>query len=81
MTTTLIILFWLSGFAIFYAMIGYPLVLILLDKLLKPKEHDRDYAWLPSVTVMIVAHNRMELPPRYHTGSNTLGEIQGIPGI
>jgi len=57
MTITLVILFWISGIAIFYAMIGYPLVLIFLDKLFNPKKHDRDYAWLPSVTVMIVAHN------------------------
>ena len=57
MTIPLVILFWISGFAIFHAMIGYPLILIFLDKLFKPKRHDRDYAWLPSVTVMIVAHN------------------------
>ena len=57
MTITLVILFWISGFAIFYAMIGYPLVLIFLDKLFKPKKHDRDYAYMPSVTIMVVAHN------------------------
>jgi cellulose synthase/poly-beta-1,6-N-acetylglucosamine synthase-like glycosyltransferase len=57
MTITLVILFWISGFAIFYAMIGYPLVLIFLDKLFKPKEHDHDYSYMPSVTIMVVAHN------------------------
>ena len=57
MTITFIILFWLSGFAIFYAMIGYPLVLIVLDRLFKPKKHNQDYSWIPTVTVMIVAHN------------------------
>ena len=57
MTIALVILFWISGFAIFYAMIGYPLVLIFLDKLFKPKEHDHDYSYMPSVTIMVVAHN------------------------
>lgn len=57
MSIAFITLFWLSGSAIFYAMIGYPLVLIVLDSLFKPRKHDRDYSWIPTVTVMIVAHN------------------------
>lgn len=31
------ILFWISAFALFYAMVGYPLTLIILDKILKKK--------------------------------------------
>lgn len=47
----------ISAFIIIWAMIGYPMFLIVLDKLLKRPEHKKDYNYFPSVTVMAVAHN------------------------
>lgn len=35
------IIFWVSAFAIFYPMIGYPLTLLLLDKIIKRKKYKR----------------------------------------
>ena len=40
-----------------YAMVGYPLLLKLLDKLLKPKPIQKIVDYEPTVTYMIVAHN------------------------
>lgn len=56
MTTVWIVLFWLAAFMIFWANIGYPVSILLLDKLFRKKEKTRnDYE--PTVTVMIAAHN------------------------
>ncbi len=56
MTITLIVLFWLSALMIFWANLGYPLSLIILEKLFKKKPiYNKKYE--PTVTVMIVAHN------------------------
>ena len=52
----LIVLWSFDVFIIFWAMIGYPLSLVLLDKLLK-KKNDKDYLYEPTVTIMVVAHN------------------------
>lgn len=52
----IIILWSFAIFVIFWAMIGYPVSLIVLDKLLK-RENKKDYSFEPSVTVMVVAHN------------------------
>lgn len=49
-------IFYLSGFLIFWAMIGYPIVIKLLGLIIK-KENKRDYSYQPTVTVMVVAHN------------------------
>lgn len=51
------ILFVLSGFMIFWAMIGYPVSILLLGKVFKNRQNKRDWNYKPSVTVMIVAHN------------------------
>lgn len=51
------ILFILSAFIIFFAMIGYPILLILLDKVLKRPNIKKDYSYEPTITVMVVAHN------------------------
>lgn len=51
------VLFWISVFIMFYSMVGYPAVLFLLEKILKPAENKRDDAYCPEVTYMIVAHN------------------------
>ena len=53
-------LFYLSGFALFYAMIGYPLVLLILDKFIKRK-NDQDYSYKPFVSVIISAYNEEDV--------------------
>lgn len=50
------IIFWVSAFAIFYPMIGYPLTLLLLDKIIKRK-NTKDYTYKPKVSVIISAYN------------------------
>ena len=50
------IIFWVSAFAIFYPMIGYPLTLLLLDKIIKRK-NTKDYTYKPEVSVIISAYN------------------------
>lgn len=50
------IIFWVSVFAIIYPMIGYPLTLLLLDKIIKRK-NKQDYAYRPMVSVIISAYN------------------------
>lgn len=50
-------LFYMSGFIIFWAMIGYPLSLKLIGRLYKNRELKKNYSHQPTVTVMVVAHN------------------------
>ena len=50
-------IFWLSGFVIFWGMIGYPLSLKIIDQFYKDKRTKKDYNHLPTVTVIVVAHN------------------------
>ena len=52
-----LIVFLLSAFIVVYAMVGYPLLLKFLDKLLKPKPLEKIDDYEPTVTYMIVAHN------------------------
>ncbi|WP_311491811.1 glycosyltransferase [uncultured Anaerococcus sp.] len=54
------ILFYLSGFALFYAMIGYPLVLLILEKFIKRK-NNQDYTNKPFVSVIISAYNEEDV--------------------
>lgn len=51
------VIWWLSAFIIFWTMIGYPLFLLLIDKILKRPEHEKSFDYCPSVSVMVVAHN------------------------
>jgi glycosyltransferase involved in cell wall biosynthesis len=51
------ILFFISGFIIVWAMVGYPLSLKFIGKLYKNRKLSKDYAHQPTVTVMVVAHN------------------------
>ena len=53
-------LFYLSGFALFYAMIGYPIVLLILEKFIKRK-NDQDYSYKPFVSVIISAYNEEDV--------------------
>lgn len=50
------IIFYIAGFAIFYAMIGYPLTLLILEKILKRK-NSKDLSKKPFVSVIISAYN------------------------
>lgn len=51
------IIFWICAFLIFWAMVGYPVSLKVLSKIYKKRELKKDYSHLPTVTVMVVAHN------------------------
>lgn len=50
-------LFYFSGFVIFWAMIGYPITIRILGKLFSKRVIKKDYSIQPEVTIMIVAHN------------------------
>ena len=51
------ILFWGSIFLIFYSFIGYPLSLLLINKIIKPKGNITDISLRPTVSIIIPAHN------------------------
>ncbi|WP_296112568.1 glycosyltransferase [uncultured Anaerococcus sp.] len=53
-------LFYLSGFALFYAMVGYPLILLLLGKIIK-RENTQDFSKKPLVSVIISAYNEEDV--------------------
>lgn len=55
------LLFWVSAFVIAFAMVGYPALLILLEKVIKPQENQRNDEYTPVVTYMIVAHNEEDV--------------------
>ena len=58
----LMYLFWIGIFLIFYTYIGYPLVLIVLNKIfLNVSKADKDTAaYLPGVSLLITAYNEEE---------------------
>lgn len=51
------LLFYISGFVIVWAMVGYPLSLRFIGRLYKNRQLEKDYTYEPTVTVMVVAHN------------------------
>lgn len=53
----LVILMAVSAAIIFFAMIGYPVLLMLLDKIKHPPKIKKDFEYEPTVSYMIVAHN------------------------
>lgn len=55
--TTALVLFIISVVVVFYAMGGYPGMLIILEKIKKPQKIVKDFKLEPTVTYMIVAHN------------------------
>ena len=55
-TLTLMIVWCFAVFVIFWAMIGYPVSLVILNKLFK-KKNEKDYSYEPTVSIMVVAHN------------------------
>lgn len=52
----LLALYWIGVFIIFWAMIGYPVLIRVVGKCSK-KQNKKDYGYVPDVTVMVVAHN------------------------
>ncbi|EKS8354129.1 glycosyltransferase family 2 protein [Bacillus cereus] len=50
-------LFYISGFIIVWAMVGYPISLKLIGRLYKNRKLEKNYSHEPTVTVMVVAHN------------------------
>lgn len=57
MELLLIFLFLIGFFIIFYAMVGYPFLLKLLQVVLKPQAIKKNKLYEPNVSYMIVAHN------------------------
>lgn len=51
------LVFFLSAFLIFWAMIGYPFSLKFIGNIYKKRKLIKDYNLEPTVTVMVVAHN------------------------
>ncbi|MFD2923014.1 glycosyltransferase family 2 protein [Halobacillus naozhouensis] len=51
------ILFFIFSFLVFWAIIGYPFSLKILDKLLTKNELPKNYNYQPTITILIVAHN------------------------
>lgn len=54
---SIIIFMCISFFIIFYAMIGYPITLICLDKCKNAPPIQKNFKYEPTVTYMVVAHN------------------------
>lgn len=50
-------LFYFSGFIIIWAMVGYKMSLKFFHRIFKFNKLKKDYTHLPTVTVMVVAHN------------------------
>lgn len=57
------IIFYIVGFAIFYAMIGYTITLMILDKIMKRK-NDKDLSYKPFVSIIISAYNEEKVIER-----------------
>lgn len=51
------VVWWISIFIIFEAMIGYPLSLLILNKIFKKEDNSKNDLFEPTVTIMVVAHN------------------------
>lgn len=50
-------LFYISGFIIFWAMVGYPMSIKLIGQFYKNRTLEKDFSHTPTVTLMVVAHN------------------------
>ena len=64
MIIAMYIVFAVSAFIVFYAMVGYPLLLKIIDAIFKPKKIKKEYSYEPTVTVLIPAHNEEEVIDR-----------------
>ncbi len=45
------------AFFVFFAMVGYPLMMLLVERIKKPRDIKKDGSYEPTVSYMIVAHN------------------------
>lgn len=57
MKFAMIIIWCICAFIVVWAMVGYPVFLQILDKLIKAPQIKKDYSYLPTVTILVVAHN------------------------
>lgn len=57
MNLAMIIIWCICAFIVVWAMVGYPVFLQILDKLIKAPQIKKDYSYLPTVTILVVAHN------------------------
>lgn len=57
MELLLIFFFFIYAFIIFWAMVGYPVSIRIISKLIGSPKIKKDYNYEPTVTLMIVAHN------------------------
>lgn len=57
MESSIKILFWIFTFLIVYTMIGYPVLLKILNKILPHKKLNINYNYSPTVTIIVPAHN------------------------
>lgn len=55
------ILWWMCIFIIVEAMVGYPISLLILDKIFRKNENEKNYSLQLPVTIMIVAHNEEQV--------------------
>lgn len=51
------VIYWISSFLIIFGMVGYPLSLLILDKIYINRHNTKDYTYVPTVTLLVVAHN------------------------
>ncbi|MDB6025368.1 MAG: Family 2 glycosyl transferase [Verrucomicrobiales bacterium] len=56
-SSLLLLIFWLSLALLFYAYFGYPVLMFLLGRFLTAKKQQKPLETLPSVTVVLAAHN------------------------
>lgn len=66
------IIFGVSAFIAFFAMVGYPLFLKMIDVIFKPKKIAKNYNYEPTVTILIPAHNEEEVIVRKLTNCISL---------
>ena len=57
MQNIMIFMWFICAFIIVWAMIGYPLFLKMIDKFIKAPSIKKDYEYMPTVTILVVAHN------------------------
>ncbi|MCK5091151.1 MAG: glycosyltransferase, partial [Gammaproteobacteria bacterium] len=51
------LIYWLSFLGILFAYIGYPMMLVLINKVRKPTSRLDDDRYIPSVSLIIPVHN------------------------
>ncbi|ERM92708.1 hypothetical protein O163_03670 [Caldanaerobacter subterraneus subsp. yonseiensis KB-1] len=49
--------FWISSFLIFYSLVGYPISLLILSKIITKRKDNSDISLRPYVSIIVPAHN------------------------